>query len=266
MPAMDGRASKQIDDTLDASEVDRFAAMAQEWWDPKGKFAPLHAMNPSRLAYLRDQLCTQFNRDPRCTRSLTGLRVVDVGCGGGLLCEPLARLGAVVTGLDPAAETIDAARVHAESQGLEIDYRAQRAEALVDDGLEFDAVLALEVVEHVPDVSAFVKVVGSLVRPGGLLLLSTINRTIKSYALAIVGAEYLLRWLPVGTHQWDRFVTPTELSAAVSAAGMVESDRRGIVFNPLLGEWRLGDDVDVNYLMTARHEGRGQRPGQPASR
>lgn len=248
------------DATLDPREVERFAAMAREWWDPEGKFAPLHAMNPARLAYIRDRLCEHFRRDPRDTASLEGLAVADIGCGGGLLCEPLARLGAAVTGLDPAEETIRAARTHAATQGLAIDYRAVRAEALVGEGARFDAVLALEVVEHVPDMPAFMETAAALVRPGGAMILSTINRTLKSYAMAIVGAEYLLRWLPAGTHDWSRFVRPDELSRSLADAGLAETDRRGVVFNPLRGEWMLARDTDVNYLMSAARP--DQRPQQ----
>ncbi|MEM8744818.1 MAG: bifunctional 2-polyprenyl-6-hydroxyphenol methylase/3-demethylubiquinol 3-O-methyltransferase UbiG, partial [Pseudomonadota bacterium] len=222
-----------------------------EWWDPNGKFRPLHALNPARLTFLRDQICAHFQRDDRDLRPFEGLNVVDVGCGGGLLCEPVSRLGATVTGLDPAEDSINAARAHAEAQGLTIDYRAERAESLVAAGQQFDAVLALEVVEHVPDVPAFIQVAADLVRPGGLMLLSTINRTMKSYALAIVGAEYVLRWLPVGTHRWDRFVTPAELSSACAKAGLAEMARKGLVFDPLEGSWRLSSDTDVNYLMSA---------------
>ena len=246
-PASDAGASA----TLDKDEVARFAAMAGEWWDPNGKFRPLHALTPVRLTFIRDQLCSHFGRDAKTARSLEGLRIADIGCGGGLLCEPLARLGARVTGLDPAQDSIEAARAHAKGQGLDIDYRAERAETLVEAGEKFDAVLAMEVIEHVPDVPAFAKVAASLVRPGGLMLLSTINRTLKSYALAIVGAEYVLRWLPPGTHRWDRFVTPRELAAACSGAGMEEKERKGMVFNPLAGDWQLARDTDVNYLMAA---------------
>lgn len=251
MKGMSEMASNEPGQTLDESEVARFAAMADEWWDPNGKFRPLHAINPVRLTFIRDELCSHFQRDALSVRPLQGLRIADIGCGGGLLCEPMARLGAGVTGLDPAEDSIKAARAHAATQGLEIDYRAERAEVLVDRGTTFDAVLALEVVEHVPDVPAFVSMAASLVKPGGLLLLSTINRTLKSYALAIVGAEYILRWLPAGTHRWDRFVTPGELASACRQAGLDETATRGMVFNPLDGEWGLSGDTDVNYLMAA---------------
>lgn len=239
--------------TLDADEVARFNKLAQEWWDPHGNFRPLHKLGPARLGFIRDTIVSELRPEQSVRlRALDGLRILDIGCGGGLVTEPMARLGAVVTGIDPAPETIAAAKAHAATQGLTIDYRATRAETLAEAKCSFDVVLCLEVVEHVPDVRAFLAVAASLVRPGGLMILSTINRTLKSYALAIVGAEYLLRWLPVGTHQWDRFVTPEELAAHVHNAGLKPLQPRGMVFNPLADNWSLASDTGVNYLMGAR--------------
>ncbi len=237
--------------TLDHDEVARFAKLAGKWWDANGPFKPLHRINPVRLTYIRDQLCRRFGRDKAAALSLSGLTVLDIGCGGGLVAEPLARLGASVTGIDPAPENIEAAKAHAEGARLKIDYRAATAEELAAGGSGFDAVLLLEVVEHVPDVPAFLKLVAPLVKPGGVMVLSTLNRTLKAYALAIVGAEFILRWLPIGTHQWDRFVTPDELRAALRAAGLKPIDTTGMVYNPLADEWRLGRDTDVNYFATA---------------
>lgn len=237
--------------TLDAQEVARFDALAAQWWDAGGKFAPLHRLNPTRLAYIRDALCTHFGRDGRGRAPLQGLAVADIGCGGGLLAEPLTRLGASLTGVDPGADTIAAARRHAKEQGLAIDYRVGQAEDLAREGRQFDAVLALEVVEHVPDVAAFIATCAALVRPGGLLVLSTINRTLKSFALAIVGAEYVLRWLPVGTHQWNRFVTPDELATACARTGLTFGRLQGVIYHPLRDAWLLSEDTDVNYMATA---------------
>jgi 2-polyprenyl-6-hydroxyphenyl methylase/3-demethylubiquinone-9 3-methyltransferase len=237
--------------TLDPVERDRFAALADEWWDARGKFRPLHQIGPARLTFLRDELVRHFSRTPSAPRPLAGLSVLDVGCGGGLISEPLTRLGAAVTGLDPAPENVEAARRHAAGQGLAIAYRAGRVEDLAAEGLAFDAVVCLEVVEHVPDVGAFLATCAPLVRPGGLMLLSTINRTLKAYMLAIVGAEYVLRWLPVGTHRWDRFVTPEELARHLAAAGMAAPACKGLVYNPLRDEWSIGSDTDVNYLASA---------------
>ena len=237
--------------TLDRDEVARFAKLAGEWWDEKGPFRPLHQINPTRLSYIRDRLCGHFGRDPKAPPSLTGLSVLDIGCGGGLVAEPLARLGATMTAIDPAQETIEAAKTHAAGAGLKIAYEATTAEALVGQGKTFDAILLLEVVEHVPDVPAFLKRLAPLVKPGGLMILSTLNRTLKAYALAIVGAEFILRWLPVGTHQWDRFVRPEELKAALSGAGLTLAGTRGMVYDPLADEWRLSGDTDVNYFAAA---------------
>jgi len=241
--------------TLDAEEIARFGKLAAEWWDAEGPFRPLHRINPVRLTYIRDQFCRQFARDPKSPKSLSGLAVLDIGCGGGLVCEPLTRLGASVTGIDPAAETIEAAKAHARAAELDIDYQAATAEDIAAKGKSFDVVLLLEVVEHVPDVPAFLKAVAPLVKPGGIMILSTLNRTLKAYALAIVGAEYILRWLPIGTHQWDRFVRPEELASALGAAGLKLTDTRGMVYNPLADEWSLSSDTDVNYFATAIRRG-----------
>lgn len=249
MPLMGQAADKST--TLDRDEVARFARLAAEWWDEKGPFRPLHQINPVRLTYIRDRLCSHFGRNPKEPPSLTGLTVLDIGCGGGLVAEPLTRLGAEVTGIDPASETIEAAKTHAAGAGLGIAYRAATAEELADEGLQFDAVLLLEVVEHVPDVPAFLKRIAPLVKPGGVMILSTLNRTLKAYALAIVGAEFVLRWLPAGTHQWERFVRPEELAAALSGAGLTLTDTTGMVYDPLADAWSLSGDTDVNYFATA---------------
>ena len=241
--------------TLDHDEVARFARLAGKWWDASGPFRPLHRINPVRLAYIRDQLCRRFGRDKTAASSLSGLSVLDIGCGGGLVAEPLARLGASVTGIDPGRENIEAAKTHAERARLKIAYRAATAEELAAGGNGFDAVLLLEVVEHVPDVRAFLKGVAPLVKPGGLMVLSTLNRTLKAYALAIIGAELILHWLPIGTHQWQRFVRPDELNSALRRAGLTPADTTGMVYNMLADEWRLGRDTDVNYFVTAIRPG-----------
>lgn len=237
--------------TIDAAELARFEALGETWWDPKGPMAPLHAINPIRLGFLRDVMVRHFSRDARSLRPLTGLRILDIGCGGGLLSEPLTRMGATVTGIDPAPGNVDVARLHAQASGLSIDYRAVPAEDLVAAGETFDVVLALEVVEHVADVALFVRQAGRLVAPNGLFLGSTLNRTAKSFALAIVGAEYVLRWLPRGTHSWDKFVTPDEFEAVLVAAGLEVTERAGLSFDPLAGRWSLSGDLDVNYFLAA---------------
>jgi 2-polyprenyl-6-hydroxyphenyl methylase/3-demethylubiquinone-9 3-methyltransferase len=241
--------------TLDPAEIERFARCAAEWWDANGKLRTLHLIGPARMTFLRDALLRHFGRPSGGPKPLAGLAILDIGCGGGLVCEPLARLGASVTGIDPALESIEAARHHADGQGLTIAYRAARVEDLVAEGRTFDAVSCLEVVEHVPDVGAFLKTCARLVRPGGLMLLSTINRTVKSYLLAIVGAEYVLRWLPVGTHQWERFVTPDELARHLQAAGLGAPTYQGLVYSPFDDTWSLSTDTDVNYFAAAAKAG-----------
>jgi 2-polyprenyl-6-hydroxyphenyl methylase/3-demethylubiquinone-9 3-methyltransferase len=237
--------------TVDADEVARFSALAATWWDPRGDMGMLHKFNPVRLSFIKEAVCRQFERDARRLDSLSGLRVLDIGCGGGILSEPLARLGASVMGADPAAANIEAARLHAAAGGLAIDYRVATAEALADASERFDIVLAMEVVEHVADVDLFVRRCAEMVKPGGLMIAATINRTLKSFALAIVGAEYVLRWLPRGTHRWDKFVTPDELEAAMRAAGLRAIDESGVIYNLLADRWQLSSDMDVNYMLTA---------------
>ncbi|WP_029353655.1 bifunctional 2-polyprenyl-6-hydroxyphenol methylase/3-demethylubiquinol 3-O-methyltransferase UbiG [Bosea sp. 117] len=247
--------------TVDPREVAQFAALAAEWWNPRGKMSVLHRFNPVRLAYLREKLIAHFGRDARAIRPLEGLRLIDIGCGGGLLSEPLARMGAEVVGIDPAERNVGVARTHAEQSGVEIDYRATTAEAMADAGERFDVVLAMEVVEHVADVGLFIRRAAEMVKPGGLMCAATLNRTGRSFALAIVGAEYVLGWLPRGTHDWNKFVTPEELQGALEAGGLNIVDRAGVVFNPLTGEWRQAEDLSVNYMMLA---GRAALP-PPAS-
>ncbi len=243
--------------SVDPREVERFARLAARWWDPRGPMAPLHKFNPVRLIYVRDEVTAHFGRDPKKLGCLKDLRIVDIGCGAGLLSEPLARLGAEMTGLDPAEENIEAARAHAVDSGITVDYRAGTAEALADDGEQFDVVLAMEVVEHVNHVPSFVATCASMVRPGGLFFAATLNRTLKSFVLAIVGAEYVLRWLPRGTHQWNKFVTPEELEAAIEDAGLSIIGERGVIYNPLADRWQLSSDMDVNYITVATRAGDG---------
>lgn len=244
-------ATRRTGSTIDPAEVARFDAIARDWWDPKGPMAVLHKFNPVRLAFVRDEACAHFGRDPKTLRALEGLSLVDIGCGGGVLSEPLCRLGAEVTGLDPAPTNIAVARAHSEAGGLAIDYREETIEAVVASGQRFDIVLAMEVVEHVADVEAFVAACCAAVKPGGLLVMATLNRTLKSYALAIVGAEYVLRWLPKGTHDWEKFVTPDELGDAIEANGFVLGAQTGVVYNPLTGRWSAARDMDVNYMLAA---------------
>ena len=241
--------------TIDESEVERFSRLAAEWWNPNGKFRPLHKFNPVRLAYIRDQVASKFGRDPRVPRPFEGLRILDIGCGGGLLCEPMARLGADVVGADASETNIEVARLHAAEAGLKIDYRATTAEALADAGEKFDVILNMEVVEHVAEVDFFIARCSEMVKPGGIMFVATINRTLKALGLAIIGAEYLLRWLPRGTHQFGKLVRPDELEKALSEAGMTVFDRTGVVYNPLADRWQRSKDMDVNYMVLAERNG-----------
>lgn len=238
--------------SIDPAEVAKFQAMAQEWWDPNGKFKPLHMLNPTRLDYVTGQIAAQFGRDLAAPLPFEGLAILDIGCGGGLMAEPMARLGATVTGADAAPGNIAIARLHARDQGLRIDYRATTAEALAAEGRAYDVVMALEIVEHVTAPPAFIATCRDLVRPGGLLIQSTLNRTARSFAAAILGAEWVMRWLPRGTHDWRRFITPDELARMTEATGLAVLDRCGMVFNPLGWNWSLSHrDLSVNYAMTA---------------
>jgi 2-polyprenyl-6-hydroxyphenyl methylase/3-demethylubiquinone-9 3-methyltransferase len=244
--------------TIDTREIEHFSALAVEWWNPNGKFRPLHKFNPIRLAYVRDQVAARFGRDPRVARPFEGLRILDIGCGGGLLCEPMARLGATVVGADASENNIEVAKLHAAGGGLEIDYRATTAEALAEEGEKFDIILNMEVVEHVADIDLFITKCGEMVKPGGIMFVATINRTLKALGLAIIGAEYVLRWLPRGTHQYGRLVRPEELEAALTKASLSTIDRTGVVYNPLADRWHRSKDLDVNYMVLAEKAGSPQ--------
>lgn len=236
-------------DTVDPGEVAKFEAMAAEWWDPTGKFKPLHMLNPCRLDYICAQIAAEFGRDLAGALPFKGLRILDIGCGGGLLSEPMARLGAEVVGADAAARNIPVARVHAEQSGLVIDYRHTTAEALAEAGEQFDVVLNMEVVEHVADPQAYLTACQQLLKPGGLMICSTLNRNPKSFMMAIIGAEWVMRWLPKGTHDWAKFITPDELYALIGRAGLRPVDRKGMVFNPVTWRWSLSDrDLSCNYV------------------
>jgi 2-polyprenyl-6-hydroxyphenyl methylase/3-demethylubiquinone-9 3-methyltransferase len=253
---MEKQAARPLDRTVDEGEIAKFAAMAEEWWDPEGKFRPLHRFNPIRIEYLRDRIAAHFGRDAKQPLPFEGLRILDVGCGGGLLCEPMARLGAAVTGIDATERNTEVARIHAEAMGLEVDYRFAAAADLAAEGVRFDVVLNMEVIEHVADRQAFLDDCAKLVRPGGLMFLATMNRTAKAYMLAIVGAEYVLRWLPRGTHDWRRFVRPSEMAAWLRHAGMDMTDVTGVAYNPVQGSWKLAPrDLDVNYIAVAEKPG-----------
>lgn len=238
--------------TVDIDEVERFSALAAEWWNPNGKFRPLHKFNPVRLAYIRDQVAAHFGRDPHAAKPLDGLRILDIGCGGGLLCEPMARLGAEVVGVDASQTNIEVARLHAAESRVSIDYRAGTAEELADAGETFDVILNMEVVEHVADVGFFIDKCAQMVRPGGIMFVATINRTLKALGLAIFGAEYVLRWLPRGTHEYSKLVRPDELEKALNAADMHIIDRTGVSYNPMADRWQRSRDLDVNYMVLAQ--------------
>jgi 2-polyprenyl-6-hydroxyphenyl methylase/3-demethylubiquinone-9 3-methyltransferase len=246
---MKGEAKQ--DGTVDAAEIAHFDALAETWWDPRGEMRALHMINPVRLGYIRDAACRHFGRDPKALDCLRDLRILDIGCGAGVLSEPLARIGAAVVGADAAETNIEVARRHAARAGIDIDYRAVTAEALADAGERFDIVLAMEVVEHVADVDLFVRRCAEMVKGGGLMVVATINRTLKSFALAIVGAEYILRLLPRGTHHWDKLVRPDEVESALEENGLRVVDERGVVLNIFTGEMQLSDDLDVNYMVVA---------------
>lgn len=237
------------DTTINPDEIGKFHKMAEEWWDPSGKFKPLHKFNPVRLAYVREKAIAHFGRDTTSLRPFEGLRFLDIGCGGGLLCEPMARLGARVVGADAGEKNITVAKIHADQSGLEIDYRATTAEDLAAGGEQFDVVLNMEVVEHVADVPLYLQSCAQLVRPGGLMFLATINRTARAFALAILGAEYVLGWLPKGTHQYEKFLTPEEITSITRRHGLAKIDQTGVTFSPLRNEWGRSRDMAVNYML-----------------
>ena len=242
--------------TIDPAEVAKFEAMAAEWWDPNGKFRPLHLMNPCRLDFITAQIAAEYGRDLKAANPFKGLQILDIGCGGGLLSEPMARLGATVVGADAAPRNIPVAQVHAAAQGLEIDYRHTTAEGLAAAGEQFDVVLNMEVVEHVSDPLAYLTACRTLLKPGGIMVCSTLNRNAKSFLMAIVGAEWVMRWLPKGTHDWQKFITPDELCALIEKAGLEPVDRKGMVFNPVAFSWSLSArDLSVNYVTTSLRRG-----------
>lgn len=237
--------------TIDADEVARFSALAAEWWNPKGKFRPLHKFNPVRLTYIKEQVCQHFGRDVKAPDAFKGLRFLDIGCGGGLLCEPMARLGAEIVGADASETNIEVAKIHAEQSGVTVDYRATSAEALAEAGESFDVILNMEVVEHVADVDLFMASCCKMVKPGGLMFVATINRTAKARLLAIFMAEQVLRWLPIGTHEFEKLVKPSELEAAFDTGGMAILDETGVTYNPVFDRWGKSRDMDVNYMILA---------------
>lgn len=239
--------------TASPEELAKFEAMADSWWDPKGKFKPLHQFNPKRIEFIRDRACTHFARGPEVDAPFNGLTLLDIGCGGGLLSEPMARLGFSVTGIDGVEKNIHVAHTHAVRSDLQINYRAILAEALHEEGARFDVVLAMEIAEHVPDLDFFLKVCGSIVKPGGMLVGATLNRTIRSLLMAKIGAEYILRILPRGTHDWKKFVTPDEFARGLQETGLHVTDLRGMTFNPFMESWSITNDTSVNYILVAKH-------------
>ena len=246
------RAKTQKTTTIDQTEVDRFSAMAAEWWSPTGKFRPLHKFNPVRLQYIKEHICQHFDRNMRDPKALEGLRILDIGCGGGLLCEPMARMGATIIGADASNTNIEVARIHAAQSQLDIDYRAITSEQLESEGEKFDIILNMEVVEHVADVNLFITSCANMVKPKGLMFIATINRTQKAQALAIFMAENVLRWLPKGTHTYEKLVKPEEIEAPLNASGMEIIDKTGVFYNPLTDRWNKSRDMDVNYLLLAK--------------
>lgn len=238
--------------TIDDSEIEKFSALAETWWDPSGPMKPLHKFNPVRLAYIREQVLNHFRRDGTLRHPFEGLKILDIGCGGGLLCEPMARLGADVTGVDAAERNVRIASLHAKQSGIDINYRATTSETLAAAGEQFDVVLNMEVVEHVADVPLYLKSCAALVKPGGLMFIATINRTARAFALAIVGAEYVLGWLPKGTHQYSKFLTPEEITSLISREGMSIKDKCGVTYSPLQDQWRKSRDMGVNYMLLAQ--------------
>ncbi len=241
--------------SVDPAEVERFSALAAKWWDAKGEFAPLHKFNPVRLGFIREEVLQRFHLDPRAQRPFDGLRLLDIGCGGGLLCEPMTRLGFAVTGVDASARNIGTASTHAADQGLEIDYRCATAEQLLDEGIKpFDVVLNMEVIEHVADPAEYLKTCARLIAPGGIMIMATLNRTPKAYALAIIGAEHVLRWLPVGTHDWKKFLKPEELRSFLDGEPVEMHGPFGVSYSPMNDRWSLSADTDVNYMMTVTRE------------
>ncbi len=238
--------------SVDPREMESFSRMAEDWWNPSGMFRPLHVMNGARIGFIKANLCDHFNRDPETDRPLKGLRILDIGCGGGLLCEPLTRLGATMTGVDALEKNVKTAKTHAKQSELEIDYRHGTIEQLVQSREKpFDAVLNMEVIEHVAGPAEFMKDCGAMVRPGGMMFCSTINRTFKAFTFAILGAEYVMRWLPRGTHQYDKLVKPEELRRWILDAGLSPEPSIGMTLNPLTDKWRISDDLSINYVTVA---------------